>query len=63
MAGIDKMLQQLEPSKTSGPGALPNRVLLQLAQVLALVLTTIFQQLIDMAELGQLVMFRIHCNT
>ncbi len=53
VAGVEKMLQQLGLSKSSGPDTIPDRVLQELAPELALVLTTIFQQSLDMGELPE----------
>ena len=47
------MLRQLEPSKSSGPDALTNRVLRELVSKLASVLTTIFQESLGTGELPE----------
>jgi hypothetical protein len=45
--GMHKLLTQLKVSKASGPDGLPNRVLKELANQLAPVLTILFQQSIE----------------
>jgi len=51
--GMHKLLTQLKVSKASGPDGLPNRVLKELANQLAPVLTILFQQSIEINTLPE----------
>ena len=51
--GITKLLQRLKPHKASGPDSLPPRLLRDLAQEIAPVLTILFQQIFNTGRTPQ----------
>jgi hypothetical protein len=51
--GVEKLLQDINPSKASGPDGIPNRILKECASQIALSLTVIFQKSIDTGRLPE----------
>lgn len=49
--GLEKLLSQINPQKSSGPDNIPNRILKECAKHLAPILTTILQTSLDTGEL------------
>ena len=51
--GAEKLLQDINPSKASGPDGIPNRILKECARQIAPNLTVIFQTSIDTGTLPE----------
>ena len=51
--GVDKLLQDINPSKASGPDEIPNRILKECASQITPSLTVIFQKSIDTGTLPE----------
>ena len=49
--GVQKLLERINPSKASGPDAIPNRVLKEAAEEISPILTAIFKQSIEQEQL------------